>query len=91
MNKQNAIIFAACVLVATAASVGVKNNEKKQKEQNKQELNNILIPNAERKLDSLIITRNLLRDSIVYFQNELQNQSQIQNLLRNVLFHKNYL
>lgn len=76
MNKQNAIIFAACVLVATAASVGVKNNEKKQKEQIKQELNNILIPNAERKLDSLIITRNLLHDSIVYFQNELQNQSQ---------------
>lgn len=79
-KKQNAIIFAICVLLASSASVGIKTKEKKEKEQIKQELNNVLIPNAEKKLDSLIITNKLLRDSIVYFQNELKTQSQYKQI-----------
>jgi hypothetical protein len=40
-KKQNAIIFAICVLLASSASVGIKTKEKKEKEQIKQELNDV--------------------------------------------------
>lgn len=83
-KKQNAIIFAICVLLASSASVGIKTKEKKEKEQIKQELNNVLIPNAEKKLDSLITTRNLLHDSVVYFQNELISQSQYTQIKKQI-------
>lgn len=76
MNKQNAKIFTLCLLLSAGAALGLKVKEKTKKNQIKKELETVLIPNAERELDSLIFIHRSLRDSIMYFNNELQKQSQ---------------
>ena len=80
MTNKNIITFAICILLASSAELGMKHKTKKDKEQIKKELNTVLLPNAERKLDSLILSRNILHDSIAYFQNELKNQTKYTQL-----------
>jgi hypothetical protein len=80
MTNKNIITFAICILLASSAELGMKHKIKKDKEQIKKELNTVLLPNAERKLDSLILTRSMLRDSITYFQHELKNQTKYTQL-----------
>ena len=75
MNKQNAKIFTLCLLLSAGIALGLKVKEKTEKNQIKKELETVLIPNAERELDSLIFVHRSLRDSIMYFNNELQKQS----------------
>lgn len=84
MKKENAFVFMLCLMFATSVSFGVKTKEKNEKNQIKKELNNVLIPNAEKKLDSLILTCNMLRDSITCFQNELQNQTQYTQIKKQI-------
>jgi hypothetical protein len=80
MTNKNIITFAICILLASSAELGMKHKIKKDKEHIKKELNTVLLPNAERKLDSLILTRSMLRDSITYFQHELKNQTKYTQL-----------
>lgn len=84
MKNKNIIAFAICILLASSAELGLKHKIKKDKEQIKKELNSILLPNAEKKLDSLILTRSMLRDSITYFQHELKKQSRYTQLKKQI-------
>ena len=71
-------------MLAPSAELGLKHKIKKDKEQIKKELNTVLLPNAERKLDSLILSRNMLHDSITYFQHELKKQSRYTQLKKQI-------
>ena len=84
MNKQNAKIFTLCLLLSAGAALGLKVKEKTEKNQIKKELETVLIPNAERELDSLIFIHRSLRDSIVYFNGELQKQSQYTQIKKQI-------
>lgn len=71
-------------MLASSAELGIKHKIKKDKEQIKKELNTVLLPNAERKLDSLILSRSMLCDSITYFQHELKKQSRYTQLKKQI-------
>jgi hypothetical protein len=75
MKYKNAFVFAGCLLLATGSSLGLKHKQKKEKEKIKFELNTVTIPNEEQRLDSIIAVHRMLRDSIVFYKDELQKQS----------------
>lgn len=68
MNKQNAKIFTLCLLLSAGAALGLKVKEKTEKNQIKKELETVLIPNAERELDSLIFRTPLITRQYYVFQ-----------------------
>ena len=84
MKRKNAIVFTACLILSAGAALGLKVKEKTEKNQIKKELETVLIPNAERELDSLIFVHRSLRDSIMYFNNELQKQSQFSQIKKHL-------
>ena len=71
MKRQNAVIFSCCLILTCGLYAGVRIKEKIDKANIKKELNNVIIPNAERELKDFITQSRQLRDSIAYYENIL--------------------
>lgn len=72
MKKKSAIKLSVLALLAAGVTFGaVKWKNKEEEERIQKALDDVLIPGAERKLDSLLLTDQSLQDSINFYQHKI--------------------
>ena len=77
MQKKSAIILSLAALMAAGVTFGtLKYKDEREKEKIKKELNDILIPEAEEKLNTLLLTDKSLQDSIAYYNDRIRELEQ---------------
>ena len=73
MKKKTAITLGALVLLAGGITFGgFKIKEKKEKDKIEETLNNVLVPNAERELDTLVLQEKDIQDSIRFLEEQIR-------------------
>ncbi|MBP5485813.1 MAG: hypothetical protein J6Y07_03855 [Alphaproteobacteria bacterium] len=72
MKKRTALTLSLMALLAGGITFGaLKYKDKKEKDEVERELKEILIPNAENRLDSLLVVSKGLQDSIAHYEQEI--------------------
>ena len=72
MKKRTALTLSLMALLAGGITFGaLKYKDKKEKDELERELKEILIPNAENRLDSLLVVSKGLQDSIAHYEQEI--------------------